>query len=78
MLVDPYYKEIKNNLPRILSFYDFDKTSKTFGLGDRYHWAWGLIDFSNATYQGAVNGMAKLWIKGLWPFFLLVWVLKSY
>ena len=55
MLVDPYYKEIKNNLPRILSFYDFDKTSKTFGLGDRYHWAWGLIDFSNATYQGAVN-----------------------
>ena len=68
MLIDPYYEEIKNNLPRILSFYDFDKTSKTFGLGDRYHWAWGLIDFSNATYQGVVNGMAKLWVSGLWPY----------
>ena len=37
-------------------------------MGDRYYWAWGLIDFGNATFQGAAHGIARLWVSGLWPY----------
>lgn len=37
-------------------------------MGDRYYWAWGLIDFGNATFQGAVHGLARLWRNGMWPY----------
>ncbi|MDP3231118.1 MAG: hypothetical protein Q8N13_24510 [Acidovorax sp.] len=47
---------------------DADRTSKSFGMGDRYHWAWGLIDFGNGTFQGAAHGLARLWQAGLWPY----------
>ena len=63
-----YLEEIINNLPRILSLFDADKTNKSYGIGDRYYWAWGLIDFGNATFQGASNGLARLWVSGLWPY----------
>ena len=63
-----YLKEIKINLPRIISLFDTDETSLTYGLGDRFYWAWGLIDFSNATFQGVTNGMARLWVNNLWPY----------
>jgi len=46
--------------------FDTDKTSSSHGMGDRYHWAWGLIDFGNGTFQGAAHGMAHLWKAGLW------------
>ncbi len=36
-------------------------------MGDRYYWAWGLIDFGNGTFQGAANGLSLLWKSGLWP-----------
>lgn len=63
-----YLKEVYANLPRIISFFDADITSKSYGTGNRYYWAWSLIDFSNATFQGAVHGMARLWTQKLWPY----------
>jgi hypothetical protein len=63
-----YLFEVKNNLPRILSLIDNDPTSKSYGLGDRYFWAWGLTDFGNATFQGCAHGLSRLWVSGLWPY----------
>lgn len=63
-----YHEEVIKNLPRILALFDRDKTSQSYGLGDRYFWAWGLIDFGNATFQGATHGMAQLWSADLWPY----------
>ena len=65
---NPYMEEIKANLPRILSLIDNDKSSSTFGMGDRYHWAWGLIDFGNGSFQGIAHGLARLWKSNLWPY----------
>jgi hypothetical protein len=65
---DAYIAEIRANLPRLLSLIDGDPTSKSFGVADRYYWAWGLIDFGNATFQGMAHGMARLWKHGLWPY----------
>ncbi len=68
MFDNPYLKEIRANLPRLLSLFDSDPTSASYGMGDRYYWAWGLIDFGNATFQGAAHGFARLWAAGLWPY----------
>ena len=68
MSPNPYLIEIKANLPRILSLIDRDKTSSSYGMGDRYHWAWGLIDFGNGTFQGVAHGLARLWKNDLWPY----------
>ena len=68
MSYNPYLEEIKSNLPRILALFDRDSTSHSHGMGDRYFWAWGLIDFGNGTFQGAAHGMARLWKSGLWPY----------
>lgn len=68
MIENPYLGEIRVNLPRILGLFDWDSTSVSYGMGDRYHWAWGLIDFANGTFQGAAHGMAQLWRAGLWPY----------
>ena len=68
MSINPYLKEIEANLPRILSLIDRDKTSSSYGMGDRYHWAWGLIDFGNGTFQGLAHGLARLWKNNLWPY----------
>lgn len=65
---ESYIKEVHANLPRLLALVDRDVTSDSYGLGDRYHWAWGLIDFGNATFQGMANGLARLWCHGLWPY----------
>ncbi|WP_435166732.1 hypothetical protein [Candidatus Pelagibacter bacterium nBUS_28] len=68
MVNSSYLNEIKANLPRILSLFDTDRTSASYGIGDRYHWAWGLIDFGNGTFQGAAHGLARLWHSKMWPF----------
>ncbi len=68
MTDNPYHIQITQNLPRVLSLFDFDRSSKSYGMGDRYHWAWGLIDFGNGSFQGAANGMAYLWKNSLWPY----------
>jgi hypothetical protein len=63
-----YQDEIRRNLPRLLALFDSDRTSDSHGMGDRYFWAWGLIDFGNGTFQGAAHGLARLWQFGLWPY----------
>lgn len=68
MTDNPYLGSLRQTLPRLLSLFDADRTSASHGLGDRMHWAWGLIDFGNATFQGAAHGMARLWRCGLWPY----------
>jgi hypothetical protein len=65
---NPYLEAIIQTLPRLLALFDRDLTSPSYGMGDRYYWAWGLIDFGNATFQGAAHGMARLWCAGLWPY----------
>jgi hypothetical protein len=64
---NPYLEQIRWTLPRLLALFDRDITSASHGIGDRYYWAWGLIDFPNATYQGAAHGLASLWRSRLWP-----------
>ncbi len=56
----PLWLEVERTLPRFLSQYDIDPFSPTLGLGDRFHWSWKLIDFANGTFQGGVNGLARL------------------
>lgn len=68
MVENPYLQEIRGTLPRLLALFDQDNTSVSCGMGDRYYWAWGLIDFGNGTFQGAAHGMARLWVHGLWPY----------
>lgn len=67
-MANPFLEHIRNTLPRLLALVDGDRTSASFGMGDRYHWAWGLIDFGNGTFQGAAHGLARLWRAGMWPY----------
>lgn len=67
-MADIYLGEIRSNLPRLLALVDRDPTSATYGMGDRFYWAWGLIDFGNGTFQGMANGLARLWVHGHWPY----------
>lgn len=67
---NPYLAEINKTLPRLLALYDTDTTSPTCGLGDRFYWAWKLIDFGNASFQGAAHGLARLLDAGLLPDYL--------
>lgn len=59
--------EARAALPRVLALFDDNPASRTRGLGDRYHWAWKLIDFANGTYQGAAHGWARLLVAGALP-----------
>ncbi len=68
MAAESYLQEVRANLPRVLALVDRDPTSESYGMGDRYHWAWGLIDFGNGTFQGMAHGLARLWCHGLWPY----------
>jgi hypothetical protein len=65
---NPYLLHIKKNLPRLLALFDSDKTSESYGMGDRLYWAWGLTDFANGVFQGAANGLSRLWQNRLWPY----------
>jgi hypothetical protein len=64
----PYLDQIYQNLPRLLACFDTDPVSKSYGIGDRFYWAWCLIDFGNGTFQGAANGLASLLVNQLLPF----------
>ncbi len=55
-----YLASLHRALPRLLSSFNFDPTSKLHGVGDRFHWGWKLIDFPNGTFQGAAHGLALL------------------
>lgn len=62
---NPYLDQINKVLPRLLALYDRNAISRTLGYGDRFYWAWKLIDFNNATFQGAAHGLARLIQSGL-------------
>jgi len=64
---NPYKQSIIRNLPRILALFNRDQTSPMYGVGDRYHWAWKLIDFGNGTFQGAAHGFSRMLVSGLLP-----------
>jgi len=57
---NPYLDQVHRNLPRLLANFDRDRTSQTYGVGDRFHWAWKLIDFPNGTFQAAAGGLSRL------------------
>ena len=65
MINNPYLQQINRVLPRLLALYDRNTVSTTLGYGDRYYWAWKLIDFNNATFQGAAHGLAQLMCSNL-------------
>lgn len=62
-----YLTQVYAVLPRLLALFDHDPVSASFGMGDRFHWAWRLIDFGNGTFQGAANGLARLLVHHLLP-----------
>ena len=67
LLPNVFFDEVQINLPRLLSMIDRDPSSLSYGLADRYFWAWGLIDFGNGSFQGMAHGFARLWVNDLWP-----------
>lgn len=64
---NPYLSHVWSVLPRLLSLFDNNPLSVTYGIGDRYRWAWKLIDFGNGTFQGAAHGLARLLVNGMLP-----------
>ena len=64
---DAYLDQVHAVLPRVLALFDNSRISPTYGMGDRFHWAWKLIDFGNGTFQGAANGLAHLVASSLLP-----------
>ncbi len=64
---NPYKESIERNLPRIFSLFDTDISSSSYGVGDRFYWSWGLIDFGNGSFQGVAHGFSRLLIAGLLP-----------
>ena len=53
------YKDIlKDNINKLLSLYNSDKFSNTYGYGDREFWGWKTKDFINATLQGGIHSLA--------------------
>lgn len=67
MTENPYLDLVHRNLPRLLALYNRDHTDIWQGCGDRQFWAWKLTDFPNATYQGAVYGLALLYKNNMLP-----------
>jgi hypothetical protein len=64
---NPYLRQAHAVLPRLLALFDTNPISVTRGFGDRYRWAWKLVDFSNGTFQGAAHGLACLLHHRLLP-----------
>jgi hypothetical protein len=67
MSENPYLPILYRNLPRLLAGFNTDPTDPYYGCGDRFFWAWKLIDFPNATFQGASLGLARLYEAGMLP-----------
>ena len=55
-----YTEKINAVLPRILSFYNKNYIDQNLGNGDRFRWAWGLIDYTNSTYVCSMFGLSCL------------------
>lgn len=60
------YKQIlEQNIDKLLSLYNTDKFSSTYGYADREYWGWKTKDFTNATLQGGVHSLAIFLKLGL-------------
>ena len=66
-MVNPYLQQVHRNLPRVLSAYETDSSSPFYGAGDRFFWAWKLIDFPNGSFQAAACGLALLHAHDMLP-----------
>lgn len=53
-----YENILKQNISRILSLFNLDKLSNTYGYADRSFWGWKNKDFVNGTLQGATHSLA--------------------
>lgn len=61
MITNEIYKKIcKNNIDRLLSLYDLEPFSDTYGYGDREYWGWKSRDYVNASTQGGALALAIL------------------
>lgn len=56
--VSVYKKVLEQNLPRLLSLFNTDVFSETYGFVDREFWGWKTKDFPNGTLQGGVHSLA--------------------
>jgi hypothetical protein len=53
------YKQVLfQNINKLLSLYNIDNFSNTYGYADREFWGWKIKDFSNATLQGGVHSLS--------------------
>lgn len=60
------YREIlRQNLPRLISLYNLDPCSATYGYADRLYWGWKISDFPNGTLQGGVHALSIAFRLGL-------------
>lgn len=53
-----YASILNQNIDKLLSIYNSDTSSNTYGFGDREFWAWKTKDFTNATLQGGVHSLS--------------------
>ena len=60
---DIYKKIVFNSIPRLLTLFDRDSISVTYGSFDRQHWAWANKDFANADFQRGVYILAVLFTE---------------
>ncbi|MCZ6672123.1 MAG: hypothetical protein O7C75_04210, partial [Verrucomicrobia bacterium] len=49
--LEPYQSALRNQAVRVLSLFDREDYSPTFGCGDRTFWAWKFVDFPGARFQ---------------------------
>ena len=56
-----YFKEVLEQMPRLLGLLDRDVSSKTYGCFDRQHWSYATSDIAQARKQEAVLTLALLY-----------------
>ncbi len=60
-----YADILKANIEKLLSLYNTDPLSPTYGYGDRLYWGWKISDFANGTFQGGVHALSVAYKLGL-------------
>lgn len=65
--MNAYAEILKANIAKLLSLYDVNPISSTYGYGDRLYWGWKLSDYANGTFQGGVHALAVAYKLNLIP-----------
>lgn len=63
----PIAAQVANSLSRVLSLFDRDPRSASYGIGDRQHVSWCTKDYANGTQQALAHGLARLLHDGTLP-----------